>query len=379
MVSEGKKGCDNYLLHQIFDFSLSAIITVDEQGIITSWNNAAENIFGWSSQEAVGRFNPTVPEGSKDYYLKIIGEPHKNMQFTAQRKDGAKVEALLSTAPLTEDAGNIVGAVGVLNELTGRGEDQKKLEEYELFLEAIMDDSPFAMWVSDKKGVIQKTNKSLRKILNLSDDQIIGKYNVLTDLNLKQPGIQSKVEDVFKKLKPARFTIFWEADRAGAEFIGGRDLWIDASLIAVKDELGELKNVVCQWADITKQKKAVDHYQSLLESLVDPLVISDLDGTILYANEATVELLGKPKESIEGTSISDADFLTNKSKAVILANISKYKLTGEDVKSYDIEIVSASGEIRIYEISSNDLIEGGEHTGWIVSLRDVTNREKIRG
>ena len=126
------------------------------------------------------------------------------------------------------------------------------------FLDTVIDMSPFSMWVSDKEGTVIRTNLTLRETIGLTDDKIIGKYNVFKDENLKISGVMPKVKAVFEKYESARFSIPWKAELAAEAdevFRGARDMHIDVSMFPIMDSRNELRNVVCQWVDITKLKQ----------------------------------------------------------------------------------------------------------------------------
>ncbi len=124
------------------------------------------------------------------------------------------------------------------------------------FLDAIINSSPFAMWISDNEGKVIRTNPSLCKAINLSDSQITGKYNVLNDKNLEIEGTMPMVKAVFEKLEPARFVMPWKVEEVGdVDFEGAHDMFIDVSMFPIINQKGTLTNVVCQWFDISSQKK----------------------------------------------------------------------------------------------------------------------------
>jgi PAS domain S-box-containing protein len=113
------------------------------------------------------------------------------------------------------------------------------------------------MWVSDNKGTVIRTNKALCKLLNLSDNQIIGKYNVFNDQNLIEQDVMHLIKRVFSQKTPQRFVIPWHASKAdGVDFTGGNNLWIDVTLFPILNDDQQLMNVVCQWVDVTEREKA---------------------------------------------------------------------------------------------------------------------------
>jgi PAS domain S-box-containing protein len=123
-------------LNAIVDGSPLAIVTMDLHGIVKTWNPAAEQMFGWTADEAVGHFLPPVGvdrrsefEHLRDRVLGSAGVAHNT---TVQwRKDGAPLDVALSTGPLHDRFGKVVGLIAVLADVTETREAQRRLAEAE--------------------------------------------------------------------------------------------------------------------------------------------------------------------------------------------------------------------------------------------------------
>jgi PAS domain S-box-containing protein len=111
--------------------SNDAILAIDLDMIITSWNAAAEKLYGYSQDEAVGRsVLMLVPDGRKDEEPTIlreikagrIVEPYETQRL---RKDGRLVEVLLSVSPIRDGSGRIIGASKTTHDITGRKEAER--------------------------------------------------------------------------------------------------------------------------------------------------------------------------------------------------------------------------------------------------------------
>ena len=110
-----------------------AVMAVDVRGTVMLWNPAAERMFGWSADEAVGQFLPAVPEDQRDTSLEILrrtlaGEPVVGLEVRRRRKDGTQFDAALWTSPLVTDAGDPIACLGILADVTERRQDEAALE-----------------------------------------------------------------------------------------------------------------------------------------------------------------------------------------------------------------------------------------------------------
>ncbi|HUK26504.1 MAG TPA: PAS domain S-box protein [Terriglobales bacterium] len=106
------------------------IIGVDTAGRVTLWNPAAEQVFGWSEQELVGRPNPVIPDDEADitsllYKRLLAGETVRGVELHRRKRDGSLVPVSLSAAPLWDEGGNVKGIIKFLTDITG----QKRIEE----------------------------------------------------------------------------------------------------------------------------------------------------------------------------------------------------------------------------------------------------------
>lgn len=183
-----------------------------------------------------------------------------------------------------------------------RADEKEKLSIK--FLDTIIDMSPISMWVSDKDGTVIRTNHSLRESIGLTDDKIIGQYNVFKDRNLERAGVMTKVRSVYDNHEATRFSLFWKADLADAvDFKGAHDMYIDVSMFPILNAEGELNHVVCQWNDITDLKNTEDELrknESLMQRVFEILPIglwfADENGQLIKGNPAGIRIWGaEPK------------------------------------------------------------------------------------
>ncbi|MDM8536660.1 ATP-binding protein, partial [Desulfobacterales bacterium HSG17] len=140
------------------------------------------------------------------------------------------------------------------NEVVDRKQAEKALKNNQKFLNEIINQSPFATWISDEKGTIIKCNTALEKLLNITDEQLIGKYNVFEDEIAIEQGLIPKIRTVFEDGKTANFSVEWDANEIG--YKDAKKVHIEGTMFPIHDNKGNLTNVVNHWIDITKRKQA---------------------------------------------------------------------------------------------------------------------------
>ena len=118
------------MLASIVESSQDAIISKTINGIITSWNGGAEQLFGYRAEEVIGRpITILIPEDRLDEEPAIIaklraGKKVDHFDTTRRRKDGSLVDISLTISPIRDADGTIVGASKIARDVSSR-----KLEE----------------------------------------------------------------------------------------------------------------------------------------------------------------------------------------------------------------------------------------------------------
>lgn len=119
------------LLASIVETSNDAIISKSLEGIIQSWNAAAESLFGYSAEEAVGKHISLVipPEriAEEDQIIAMLksGQRIEHFETERVRKNGERITVSLTISPIKDDAGKVVGASKIVRDVTER----KRLED----------------------------------------------------------------------------------------------------------------------------------------------------------------------------------------------------------------------------------------------------------
>src|SRR5204862_6834931 len=122
------------LLASIIETSDDAIVSKDTNGIVTSWNNGAERVFGYTADEMIGKPIMTlVPPDRHDEEPEILerirrGERFDHYETVRQRKDGRLVDISLTISPLKDAAGKVVGASKIARDITERKQAQARNE-----------------------------------------------------------------------------------------------------------------------------------------------------------------------------------------------------------------------------------------------------------
>src|SRR4051794_15302381 len=101
-----------------------AVIAIDTRGTVTSWSNAAEQIYGYAAEEIIGQsISAVVPADEHDQFLALLarvsaGETVRGIEAVRVRCDGSRVDVRLTGLPAFDADGRIVGATIVVRDVT---------------------------------------------------------------------------------------------------------------------------------------------------------------------------------------------------------------------------------------------------------------------
>ncbi len=122
-------------IHAIVDASPLGIISLSLERTVRTWNNAAQQILGWSAAEIVGamvRLPPSMAQQWTELTERIkAGETFVNIESKLLRKDGAEIDALISGSPIRDSSGVIDGFIGMVADATDINRAKNALIEAE--------------------------------------------------------------------------------------------------------------------------------------------------------------------------------------------------------------------------------------------------------
>ena len=159
----------NSKLNTLVQASPAAIVGLDLQGKVISWNPAAESIFGWRQDEVIGRSHPIVPEEKLEEFKRLWqrlrqGEPLLGLELRRLKKDGSQIDVSLSTAPLYDAAGGFAGAIGIFEDITARKRTEEALRASEARFRAMFKGAPIGIAVVDVQRTVQQGNPALQEM-----------------------------------------------------------------------------------------------------------------------------------------------------------------------------------------------------------------------
>ena len=251
-VEEIGRPAASRILATLIEASPLAIVTFDPEGVVTMWNPAAERIFGWSENEALGTRLPFVPAEKQEEFLvlrrrALLGEVFTEPELHRRRADGSPIVVSVSTSPLRRPDGTIYGIMSILMDVTER----KAAEESQARLTMAVEQAGESIVVTDTCGTIQYVNPAFERITGYDRMEVIGQNTRI---------LKSGRQDT------AFYNVLWQTLRRGEVWRGtflnlrknGTLYEEDAVISPVRDPSGRVVNYVAVKRDVTDPESAGD-------------------------------------------------------------------------------------------------------------------------
>jgi PAS domain S-box-containing protein len=151
-------------LAEIVDSSDDAIVSETLDGVITSWNPAAQKIFGYTAAEAIGRhISLIVPEeqrGEQDDVLARLrrGEKVDNFQTERRARDGRRLAISLTVSPIRDAEGTVVAASQIARDVTDRVQAEQALRQRTAQFEILINEAPIGVYLVDADFRLRAVN-----------------------------------------------------------------------------------------------------------------------------------------------------------------------------------------------------------------------------
>ena len=154
----------NAWLAAIVESADEAIVGKTLDGIITSWNPAAESLFGYAADEIIGRHITILAAAGREDEMPTIlkrirrGQKVERYETVRRRKDGGLVEVSLRVSPIRDESGQIVGASKIVTDITERKRIGAALRASEERFRNLANAVPDVVWTADPDGSITFAN-----------------------------------------------------------------------------------------------------------------------------------------------------------------------------------------------------------------------------
>jgi PAS domain S-box-containing protein len=353
----------------------------DIAGNFTFFNDSMCQIWGYPKEELMGMNNRqyTDKENTKKLFQAFsevyrTGKPAKGFDWQIIRKDGTKRIGEASVSLLKDSSGKPIGFRGITRDVTARKQAEESLRRSEEKYRGIIEGMQEGCFENDLAGNFTFVNDTLCRDMGYSREELIGKNNRRYTDEETAKKIYQIYNRIYKTGEPIR-GIELESFRKN-----GIKGFAELSVSLMRDAEGKPIGFQGIAKDITERKRAEealreseDKYKSLVNNVPDIIFTIDLEGKITFVSQRWKEILGY--ESAETINMNILNFVQEEDRQRAMESIQK-GLTGEKITSFQIPIITKSGEKLFFECSFSRVYKDVAVVGAQGTAVDITGQKQ---
>ena len=239
------------LFRAIVESADDAISSVDLHGVITSWNRAAERLYGYGASEAIGQSNRiTIPSdryAEEDDVIRRVrgGEGIQHLETVRVRKDGSQIEVAITASAIHADSGIVIGVSKIARDISKR----KDAERNGSRLAAIVESSDDAIIGKDLNGVIMTWNPGAERMFGYTAAEAVGQSIHL----IIPPSHEDEEDTILARIRRGESVQHFETIRCRKD---GSCLPISVTVSPIRDQEGVIIGASKIARDISDRKRA---------------------------------------------------------------------------------------------------------------------------
>jgi PAS domain S-box-containing protein len=344
----------------------AAVVIADPANRVALWNPAAERLFGYTADEAMGRdlddlvaTTESLHSEAEDVRRRVEANEDVESITRRTRKDGRIVDVELRAAPILVD-GRAVGTIATYHDIT-------EVSRQRRFFEALLEVSPEAIVTTTMDEAVTSWNPAAERLFGYTADEAIGRK--IDDLVAGHPGIADEAQ-----------ALDHEANTGGHVQAVTQRTRKDGTLVDVDvvggpvSVAGELVAKHVFYHDVTELQRQKRYFQSLLEISPTAIVITDLHSKIGSWNPSAERLFGYTAEEAIGRTIDDI-IAPTPDMHLEATGYTNAAARGERVQAIT-QRMRKDGSMVDVELLSEHVTAGGEATGFYFMYHDISELQE---
>jgi diguanylate cyclase (GGDEF)-like protein/PAS domain S-box-containing protein len=286
----------NHRLAAIVGCSDDAILSLTIEGVIETWNRGAERIYGYTSEEAIGRsIEILAPANRSNEFRQILekigkGQEVAGIETIRVRKDGRHISIALSVSPLTDVAGVVVGASSISQDITDRKRVEEALRKSEIQYRLLFESNPFPMWVFDRKTLrFLAVNEAAIQQYGYSKQE----FQPMTVADIRpEEDVPDLLQDIEKRIHGLEKPGVWRHRKKSGTII-------DVEIVCHRLDFQGIDAMLVAAYDITERKqaeeavrRAEEKYRTIFEDSVIGIFQVTPEGRPVSINRALAQMHG---------------------------------------------------------------------------------------
>ncbi len=286
----------NQMLQLIIYSSPLGIMHIANDGSIIMWNRSAERIFGWTEKEVMGQDVNTVITGidvdieTELHYVRK-GKEHLGNEAATLRKDGTVIHVSVSTTPLNDGAGNFLGVLAMVEDVTEKKQYEEELHRKTQLLSSIVESSPLAIIAVDSDTRVTSWNRAAEMMFGWEEEEVRGE-----ELPVLPDEISTDVRKHFQEVSSSGGLTSFEVQRKKKD---GSLIDVNLNVAMLRDPDGNVTGALSIIEDITEKKRArlllqesEERYRAIVESFHGFIFMCSPEHRVIFMNQKLKNYLG---------------------------------------------------------------------------------------
>jgi PAS domain S-box-containing protein len=361
----------------LLNLTHDAIYVRDPDGVLKYWNRGAEQLYGWTAEEALGKavrdlLRTIFPVPFEQIQAEMVRAGRWEGDLVHTKKDGTSVVVASRWSLQRDERGAPLAILVTNNDITERKRAEQARQEIEEQWRAAFESNPTMYFIVDADGTTVSVNASGAEQLGYSENELIGQPVLNVFYQPDRRAVRTQVEACFEQ--PGQL-LAWEARKTRKD---GTIIWVREKAKVVLLKKRPVMLVVCE--EITEQKRAEEAARRSEKELHDVLKTipavafsSWPDGTKDWVNRRWVEYSGLSAEASRSTWQStlhpdDRDGYMDKWRTCLVS--------GDPFES-EARHRGANGKYRWFLVRAVPLRdEQGQILKWYGTLTDIEDRKR---
>ncbi len=375
-ITEAKRA--NLLDNILQSATRYAIVGIDLDRRVLSWNEGARRNYGYSAGEVIGRESSMLhaPEDiASGAVERLMATAYATGvaegEFERVRKDGTRFLASVVITRRNDPSGRPIGYLLMSSDISEQKQAEEKLRYASYYARSLIETSLDPLVTVSPEMKFTDLNHAMEEAIGLPRDRLIG--TEAADYFTEPEQVRAGIRQVFAQGFVRDYPLV-------IRHTSGKLIPVLYNASIYRNEKGEMAGLVAVARDVTERKKletglaqAAAYARSLIETTLDPFVVVDTEMKFTDLNHAMEEATGLPRDRLIGTEA--AQYFTEPEQVRVGI---RQVMTQGFVRDYPLVIRHTSG--RVLPVLYNASIyrnEQGEVAGLVAAARDVTERKKL--
>lgn len=375
---------------RLLDLSYDAIMVRDAHDRISYWNRGAEEVYGYTKAEALGKqvhelLQTRFPEPLDLIQAKLATEKRWSGELIHVRRDGGRIVVHSRWALDRDKQGRPASVLETSNDISERKRLEEAVRSSEARFRGLMEQAPFSVQVLSPEGKTLRVNRAWEELWGAKLEHLAS-YNMLQDQQLETTGILPLLKKAFAG-EPVRLPeIKYDPNKTLPEATHHEDSvrWVGAVAYPLKDHDGRILEVVLVHEDVTERRRAeagLRESHSLLRTAMDAGKLGAWDWHVqrnqVTWTERLYEFHGLPPGTFEGTVEAFGRLVHPEDWKAVQAAL---ELAMSRKAPYEVEFrtIRPDGEVRWLFTRAEVFMDAeGAPQRMIGITQDVTDRKKF--